>query len=489
MATAGRAIVFSGCTVAIGLLGLTFYHFGAIGSIGVAGTFAVALAVAFTLTFLASLLAILGPRVNKVRMPFVHPDRQTTGSGFWHGLSRKVMARPWQVLIPTVAVLLLFAIPVTHIRLGWSDYTTMPKSSPSRQAQEVLVKQFPGGQTNENMVVVNFGNGSPLSPSHVAQTRTLGRWLATLPNVTHVESAFTAAPGLSDADYERVFSVPRSQVNVRLQASLKQYVGKHIAVLNVYTPYRASSDQARNIVKEIRNDHPAVGGQVLVTGATAFDVDGIKEMIDDSPMAIGFVMLATYLVLFLLLGSVLLPLKAILMNLLSVTAAFGVLVFGFQDGHFAGLLGFTPNPIDISLPIVMFCILFGLSMDYEVILLSRFKEIYDRTGDNAEAVALGLERTGRLVTGAALIMAAVFYSYGVADDEYIKAFGIGLGTAVVVDAAIIRTLLVPAAMRLMGRWNWWAPAPLARLHSRLGLGEQSVEPQEIVATAPANAAQ
>jgi RND superfamily putative drug exporter len=177
------------------------------------------------------------------------------------------------------------------------------------------------------------------------------------------------------------------------------------------------------------------------------------------------------------------------MNLLSVTAAFGVLVFGFQDGHFAGLLGFTPNPIDISLPIVMFCILFGLSMDYEVILLSRFKEIYDRTGDNAEAVALGLERTGRLVTGAALIMAAVFYSYGVADDEYIKAFGIGLGTAVVVDAAIIRTLLVPAAMRLMGRWNWWAPAPLARLHSRLGLGEQSVEPQEIVATAPANAAQ
>jgi RND superfamily putative drug exporter len=192
-------------------------------------------------------------------------------------------------------------------------------------------------------------------------------------------------------------------------------------------------------------------------------------------------------VLFLLLASVLLPLKAVLMNLLSVTASYGALVFIFQDGHLSGLLGFTPNPIDISLPIVMFCILFGLSMDYEVILLSRFKEIYDRTGDNTEAVAFGLERTGKLVTGAALIMAAVFFSYGVADDTYIKAFGIGLGTAVVVDAAISRTLLVPAAMRLMGRWNWWAPAPLARLHSRLGLAETSAE--QGATTAPAIAAQ
>jgi RND superfamily putative drug exporter len=172
------------------------------------------------------------------------------------------------------------------------------------------------------------------------------------------------------------------------------------------------------------------------------------------------------------------------MNLLSVTASYGVLVFIFQDGHFAGALGFTPNPIDISLPIVMFCILFGLSMDYEVILLSRFKEIYDRTSDNTTAVAVGLERTGKLVTGAALIMASVFFAYGTADDTYIKAFGIGLGTAVVVDAAIIRTLLVPAAMRLMGHWNWWAPAPLTGLYRRLGLAETSGELAPMSTSAP-----
>ena len=263
-----------------------------------------------------------------------------------------------------------------------------------------------------------------------------------------------------------------------------RFIGRHIAVINVYTPARASSDTARDLVTMIRENHPALDGTVMVTGNTAADIDGIKVMRDDAPLAIGFVMIATYLVLFLLLGSVLLPLKAVLMNLLSVTASYGVLVFIFQDGPFADTLGFTPNPIDISLPIVMFCILFGLSMDYEVILLSRFKEIYDRTGDNVEAVAGGLERTGKLVTGAALIMASVFFAYGTADDTYIKAFGIGLGTAIIVDAAIIRTLLVPAAMRLMGRWNWWAPAPLTYIHGRLGLAETTGERAPIPTTAP-----
>jgi putative drug exporter of the RND superfamily len=421
---------------------------------------------------------------------FLHPDRHTPGQGFWHGLSRWVMARPWQVLIPTVVLLFAFAIPVLHMRLGWSDYTANPKSSPARQAQELLVKQLPGVNTNESMVVVDYGSASALTAPHIAQTYRLSHWLATLPNVTRVESAYTVDAGMTAADYQQAYLGNRSALGPAFQSALAKYTGNNIAVLNVYTPYRASTDAARDIVKQIRADHPAMAGQVLVTGATAFDVDGIKEMIDDAPLAIGFVILATFLVLFLLLGSVLLPLKAVVMNLLSVTASYGVLVFIFQDGHFSGFLGFTPNPIDISLPIVMFCILFGLSMDYEVILLSRFKEIYDRTGDNTEAVALGLERTGRLVTGAALIMASVFFSYGVAEYEYIKAFGIGLGTAIVVDAAIIRTLLVPAAMRLMGDWNWWAPAPLARLHARFGISETDGEAYEpITATAPANAAQ
>jgi RND superfamily putative drug exporter len=176
-------------------------------------------------------------------------------------------------------------------------------------------------------------------------------------------------------------------------------------------------------------------------------------------------------VLFLLLGSVLLPLQAVVMNVLSISASYGALVWIFQDGHLQRWLRFTPGPIETSTPIIMFCVMFGLSMDYEVFLLSRVREEYDRTGDNTRAVAAALERTGRLITGAAAIMAAVFFAFGTADMVPIQAIGIGMGIAVVVDATIVRALLVPAIMRIMGDWNWWAPPGLARLHRRLGLGK------------------
>jgi uncharacterized membrane protein YdfJ with MMPL/SSD domain len=182
------------------------------------------------------------------------------------------------------------------------------------------------------------------------------------------------------------------------------------------------------------------------------------------------IVLATYVVLFLLLGSIVLPIKAVVMNFLSISASYGALVWIFQDGHFARWLNFTPGPIETSMPLVMFCVLFGLSMDYGVLLLSRIREEYQRTGDNAAAVGAGLERTGRLITAAAAIMAAVFFGFARADLVVVKAIGIGLGIAVILDATVVRALLVPATMRLLGDWNWWAPRPLARLQERLGLG-------------------
>jgi uncharacterized membrane protein YdfJ with MMPL/SSD domain len=172
---------------------------------------------------------------------------------------------------------------------------------------------------------------------------------------------------------------------------------------------------------------------------------------------------------------VLLPIKAVVVNFLSISASYGALVWIFQEGHLSGLLNFTPGPINTTTPIIMFCILFGLSMDYEVMLLTRIREEYGRTGDNRSSVALGIERTGRLITGAALIMATVFFSFGLAEAVVIKAIGLGMGLAVLVDATIVRALLVPATMRLMGRWNWWAPKPLARLHRRLGLSEKTID--------------
>jgi RND superfamily putative drug exporter len=206
-----------------------------------------------------------------------------------------------------------------------------------------------------------------------------------------------------------------------------------------------------------------------VTGQAAFDLDFIDVLRRSAPIVIGFIVVVTYVVLFFLLGSILLPLKAVVMNFLSITASYGALVWIFQEGHLARWLGFTPGPIESPIPLIMFCVLFGLSMDYEVLLLSRTREEYERTGDNRRAVAASLERTGRLITGAAAIMAVVFFGFGVAHAVMIKAIGVGMGIAVVVDATIVRALLVPATMRLLGRWNWWAPAPLARLYTRVSL--------------------
>ena len=254
-------------------------------------------------------------------------------------------------------------------------------------------------------------------------------------------------------------------------------VGEHIVLLQATTAYPATSDESRAIVNAIRADQGVGdGGQVLVGGQTAVDLDTIKFIVDRTPLAVGFVVVVTYIVLFLLTGSVVLPLKAVLLNFLSIGASFGALVWIFQQGHLSNILGFTPQSIDPSIPVILFSIVFGLSMDYEVLLVSRIHEEYVRTGDNTHAVASGLERTARLITGAAAIMFTVFLAFGLAEVVIIKAIGIGLAVAVAIDATLVRALVVPAVMRLLGDWNWWAPRPLKRLYDRAGLGDFKAEP-------------
>jgi RND superfamily putative drug exporter len=282
-------------------------------------------------------------------------------------------------------------------------------------------------------------------------------------------------PGLSRSQYQQLLSGPREDLPQGVREVLDRTTGGHVTVLTAYTSVGYNTDRAYDLVREVRGQHPGVGGEVLVGGWAAFDLDLTESVYEAAPPAIAFVVLATYVVLFLLLGSVLLPIKAVVVNFLSISASYGALVWVFQEGHLSGLLDFTPGPINTTTPIIMFCILFGLSMDYEVMLLSRIKEEYEKTGNNATSVALGIERTGRLITGAALIMATVFFSFGLAEAVVIKAIGLGMGLAVLVDATIVRALLVPATMRLMGRWNWWAPKPLARLHRRLGLSETVID--------------
>jgi len=338
-----------------------------------------------------------------------------------------VMRRPVLVLVPTVALIAIAASPFTQLRLASADATILPPTIESRHGYDILVSEFPGQDQSTITVVARFPD-DPLG--HRAALDDLRAGLAALPNVLRVD-------------------MPLSPT------------GPHIALLSVRTASTAQSDEARGIVRAARAE-TVTGGDVLVTGNTAFDVDAVDYLVERTPIAVGFVTLTTMLALFFLLGSVVLPLKAVAMNALSVSASFGALVWIIQQGHLANVFNFTAQSIEPSLPVIMFCIMFGLSMDYEVLLLSRIQEEYRRTGDNVAAVAMGLERSGRLITGAAAIMVGVFVAFALADVVIIKSVGIGLTIAVLLDATLVRALVVPATMRLLGRANWWAPWRLGR---------------------------
>ena len=462
--TSGRAVTFSGITVAIGLSAMLFFQGSFLASMGFAGTIVVAIAVLYALTFLASLLAILGHRVNWVRLPL---PRRPSGGGFWHGLALRVMRRPLLVLLPIVALLLLMASPFLQIKIANGDVGMLPPAAETRRGYDQL-QEFPGqGQTRFN-VVVSYGRGRPLTTERVGDLYDFAQRIKQIPGVENVESLVSFDPSLSRSAYQALLTQPAAAQPARLQAIVHGTTGSQIAVLSVVTKHGQESDASRAIVHSLRSMTPPPGSSLLVA---AFSIDFTDFILQKIPLAVAYVMIVTYLVLFLLTGSVVLPLKAVIMNILSIGASFGALVWIFQLGHLSGLLNFTAAPLDPSVPVLLFCIVFGLSMDYEVLLISRIQEEYRRTGDTTQAVANGLEKSGRLITGAAAIMVAVFLAFGLADVVLIKSIGLGLALAAALDATLVRALIVPAVMRLLGRANWWAPRRLARWHRRISLDE------------------
>ncbi|HYR93661.1 MAG TPA: MMPL family transporter, partial [Methylomirabilota bacterium] len=432
------------------LSGMLFFEGTFLSSLGVAGAIVVAVAVLYALTFLPALLAILGPRVNAWAVPMPFGKRGapgSSGSGFWHSLATSVMRRPLLVLFPTVAFVLAVGSPFLQLRLANADTETLPPQAESRRGYDTLVANYPGQEQSTITVVIDWRDGDP-----------------------HSADATAYLTGLI-AVYEQPTNVLKQQLNV-LRVNPPVY-GTHIAALGVVISKPASSDEARLLVRTIRGQTPIMmiggpaGGELLVTGQTAFDLDTIDFVARHSVTAIAFVITMTLLALFLLLRSIVLPIKAVVMNLFSIAASFGALVWIFEQGHFSTLLNFTPQSLDPTVPVILFCIVFGLSMDYEVLLLSRIQEEYQRTGDNTSAVAEGLERSGRLITAAALIMVAVFIGFALADVVIIKSVGVGMAVAVALDATLVRALIVPATMRLLGRANWWAPSFIARRVQRI----------------------
>jgi len=504
MRTAGRTVLFSAATVAVALVALLVFPLYFLRSFGYAGIAVVALAAVGALIVLPALLAVLGRRIDSLRLPFGRrraAARATAagataaagagtgsatvgstaaagagaGSGAWHRIAMAVMRRPVPIATAVVAVLLVLGSPFLGVRFGLPDDRVLPTSATSRQVADAIRGDFTARDA-DSLQVVATGTGSPAG--RAAEIDAYAASLSRLDGVARVD-AMTGSysdgrkvqAGATRARAGAAAAQPGAAVATAAGGEqAERFVAGSATWLRVVPTVEAYSSAGENLVERVRA-LPAPFA-VDVGGPSAQLVDTKAAISDRLPLAVAIIAGATLILLFLMTGSLVIPIKALVLNLLSLSAVYGAMVFVFQDGHLSGLLGFTSTgTIDTSMPVLLSCIAFGLSMDYEVFLLSRIKEEYDRTGDTVSSVAIGLERSGRIVTTLAALLAIVFIAFATSQVTFLKLFGIGSALAIVVDATLIRALLVPAFMRLAGRANWWAPRPLRLLHDRIGLRE------------------
>jgi len=478
VATAGRAVFFSGLTVLLGLLGLVLFEFMILRSVGIAGAIVVGLAVLAALTLLPALLTLVGRHLDRFAVRRVAPRPGSEGP--WARLARRVMERPVAVLVPTLALLLVLGSPFLHVRFNSPDASILPANLPSRAAFDRLRDAFGEGEFAPIVIAIRT-DGPATSPANLASLFDYSRRLAADPRVTRVGSLVDVDPRMTLAQYQLLYADPNGPRDRFTATVLAATTNGDLTAFTITTPFGPNREEGRALVRDLRASGGPLaappGTSILVGGGAADVADVVDGVAADFPRTAIFIVITTYLVLFALLRSVILPAKALVMNALSITASFGALVWIFQDGNLSALLGFQPvGFVETTQPVILFCVLFGLSMDYEVFLLSRMKEVWDTTGDNTEAVARGLERSGRIVTSAALIVVVVAGSFAFADIVLIKALGLGVAIAVALDATVVRALLVPSTMRLLGHWNWWMPAALERfVASRLPASEADAE--------------
>ncbi|GAA1281281.1 MMPL family transporter [Streptomyces javensis] len=462
LTSAGRTVTFSALTVAVSSLAMAWFPLQAVRSMGYAGALTALLSGASSLIVLPALLALLGDRIEKGR---VFRGRRRGGgpeaaarsveNGFWHRLATTVMRRPVPIVTIVTGFLLLLGAPFLGINLGMPDERVMPASSSARQVADTVRAEFDSSEQNALQVV------APEGGSDRAAVGAYAKRLSELPHVAAVRT-------VTGAYAEGRQAAPPDQRYARFASGDAVYFS--------VVPETASADDADRLVGEIRSRKAPF--EALVGGAAATNHDAAAALEKWLPYALGTVLLTMLVLLFLVTGSVMLPFLALVLSALSLTATFGALVWVFQDGHLAGLFGdFTPTGnIAATIPVMLFGLAFGLAMDYQVFLLSRMREEYELTGSPTAAVAQGLERTGRIVTAAAVAISVVFLAFTVSGISLVKAYGVGLPLAVLMDATLIRGAVLPAAMRLGGRATWWAPAPLRRLHSRYGLREEPAAP-------------
>jgi uncharacterized membrane protein YdfJ with MMPL/SSD domain len=444
MRTAGRTVLFSSLTVAAALASLIVFPQRFLYSMGIGGSLVALFAAAVALVILPAVLSILGPRVNALSPRFLQRraerDATPTRQGFWYRLSRFVMRRPIPVATLSALLLIALGIPFLGIKFTSVDAQVLPTSASARQVDDVMRADFPPFRDSPIQLAIEG---------------------ATPKAVDQFVSKVKHDPGVAAVEAPR-----------RLQGGVTEVdaISKHSSI----------AEASKSTVDRIRNLPEPSGGSVLVTGGTAHFVDFQSSLEHYMPIALAIVVVTTLVILFLMTGSVVLPIKSLVMNVLNLSAVFGLLVLIFQDGNLQGVLDYTSQgALEQTMPILIFAVAFGLSTDYAVFLLSRIKEARDHGASDSESVALGLERSGRIVTAAALLFSIAIGAFATSQIVFLKENGVGTALAVLIDASIIRALLVPSLMELLGKWNWWAPAPLRRLHARIGVSEPGPAPTKL----------
>jgi RND superfamily putative drug exporter len=455
---AGRTIVFSAAAVSAAMAVLLVFPVDFLRSFAYAGVAVVALASLAALVILPCLLAVLGHRVDALRVPW---RRTTVANGgespFWRRAASIILARPVVAGLPAVAVLLAMGVPFLHVHFGTPDGRVLPSSNPTRQADSLLRSQFALDSADTLDAVSTPAPGMQAAAAY-------SRQLSSIAGITQVVGpAGTWRDG--------------TQIAAASPAVLARYQTPDAAWFSADLADDPQSGAARGVVRQARALQPPPGTTVVVGGAAAQLVDELHDISTRLPIALALIALTTFLVLFAFTGSLILPIKALLLNALGLSAVLGAIVWVFQQGHLSGLLGFTPTPLVADMPMLLFCIAFGLSMDYEMFVLSRIKELHDHGAANTVAIREGLARTGRIVTTAAALFDITFFAFASSKVSFIKMFGLGTGLAILLDATLIRGVLVPAFMGLAGEWNWWAPRALRLAHGHLGLSEVRLPPR------------
>jgi putative drug exporter of the RND superfamily len=456
-ATAGRTIAFSAITVAVALSAMLVFPVYFLKSFAYAGVGVTVFAAASALLVLPAVLAVLGHRVNAGRVPGIRPVRSAEAP-FWERLATAVMNRPVLAAVPVIAVLLLLATPLLKVTFGTPDDRVLPTSAASHQVGDILRHDF---ATTPDVIdlVITPAVSQPALRSYTLRLSRLGGVRQADSGAGSFASGKPVAPGANPA---------------RLAASRSQRI-------TLSTGLDPASGAAQDLVHQVREAQAPAGTTVLVGGSTAALIDGKHAIGSRLPLASAIIVVMTFLLVFLFTGSVVQPIRALLGNVLTLGATLGAMVWIFQDGHLASVLGFTPTPTSTAMPVLLFCIAFGLSMDYEMFLMSRIKELHDLGAVNAYAVTHGLARAGRIVTTAAALLAVSFFAFGTSRVSFIQFFGLGTGLAILIDATLVRGVLVPAFMRAFGEGSWYAPPLLRRLHQRIGQNEHDLPVPETAA--------